>query len=62
MRFVAYWGEGYGLPTVEIHPLEWFSTDCGYTHDNMWQLSSLKTGESIDLTDPSGIHYVMRVE
>jgi hypothetical protein len=61
-KFVAYWGEGYGISTAEIHPLAWFSEDCGYTPANIWHLSNLKIGESADLTDLSGVHYVMRVE
>lgn len=61
-KFVCYWGEGYGLPSAEIHPLAWFANACGYTHAEIWQLSGLNIGESLDLTDGCNAHYVMRVE
>ena len=61
-KFVAYWGEGYGIPTAEIHPLEWFDGIGGYTPADIWQLSGLNIGESADLTEGCGAHYVMRIE
>ena len=61
-KFVCYWGEGYGLPSAEIHPLNWFIGESGYPHEEIWKLSSMKIGESVDLTEACGVHYVMRVE
>ena len=60
-HFLCYWGEGYGIPSHEIHALQWFTPDCGYSHADIWRMSELAMGEPLDLTDLSGQHYVVRV-
>jgi hypothetical protein len=60
-HFLCYWGDGYGLPTHEVHALQWFTTDCGYQPSDIWAMSELAIGEPLDLTDLSGLHFVVRV-
>ena len=60
-HYLCYWGEGYGIPTHEIHALQWFTPDSGYGHAEVWQLSGLEIGQSLDLTDQSGFHVAVRV-
>jgi len=60
-HFLCYWGEGYGLPTHEVHALQWFTPDCGYQPGDIWAMSELAIGEPLDLTDASGQHFVVRV-
>lgn len=61
-KFLAYWGAGYGLPTSEVHPLSWFTSDGGYSHAETWELSELEPHQMLDLSDDSGQHFVIRVE
>ncbi len=61
-KFVTYWGASYGIPTAEIHPLSWFTPAGGYTDVDIWEISELGIGESLDFTDPTGVHFLMRVE
>jgi|CryBogDrversion2_5_1035270.scaffolds.fasta_scaffold00922_8 hypothetical protein len=60
-QFVAYWGEGYTqevkiFTLAEMIPL--------YEDDPDWieSFDELQEGEVIDLSDLSGIHYVLRVK
>jgi hypothetical protein len=61
-KFLAYWGEGYGLPTSEVHPLSWFNSEGGYSHADTWNISELEPLEILDFSDGSGRHFIVRVD
>lgn len=61
ITFLAYWGEGYGNPHMENVGLAFFNDTNGYAADDISRIVSLRVGETVDLTDLSGIHTVLRI-
>ncbi len=64
--YVCVWGDGYvestsTEPTVEVKDLDWFDNDRGYDDTMIKDVNALGVGESITIFDPSGEHFVMRV-
>lgn len=62
MKFVCYWGEGYTGNGTASFGAEFFTEENGYTADDQAAILALDRGQVIDLTDPSGVHFVLRVE
>lgn len=70
MKFLCYWGKGYygkdnphKKPFTEIHTLEWFTEDNGYSAKDAYDLTYLAVDGVKDFTDFLGQeHYVKRIE
>jgi len=61
MRFVAYWGAGYGERGSGVFTL--LELESKYEDESeVYEFHGMAVGEIVDLSDLSGIHFVMRVE
>jgi hypothetical protein len=60
-KYVCYWGEGYDNNT-DIVDLDFFFPERGYSQEDIQAVTNLAVGVAVNLSDPSGTHYVLRVE
>lgn len=61
-QFTCYWDDGYSFPQTTKELIKFFSEDNGYDLDTIAEIASLSIGQIVDLSDPSGIHIIERIE
>lgn len=63
MQFLCHWGDGYNdCPKTETHIHTWFLESRGYDPTMYAQIIELDVGETLDLSDRSGHHWVLRID
>ena len=63
MQFLCIWDEGYvDSPKTEIHEHTWFLERRGYDRCHYDSIIALDIGETADLSDLSGHHWIMRID
>lgn len=58
--FVCYWNTT--SDTIERRPMEFFCVDNGYRPGDIAAVDYLALGESVNLSEPTQEHFVMRVK
>jgi hypothetical protein len=60
-QFVCYWVTGIDAHVIEIHAADFFTSDNGYSEEDIETLANLLISESADISGPTQQHYVMRI-
>jgi hypothetical protein len=60
-QFVCVWNVSTDEFVTEIHGVGFFSSDNGYSADDIAYVTDLLIGESTDISGPTQAHYVLRV-
>ncbi len=61
-KFVCYWRPALHNHVTEIRGADFFTKENGYYADDIETLANILIGESADLSHPTQVHYVLRVE
>jgi hypothetical protein len=62
--YLCVWGDGYaesGRPIIEVHAVDFFSVDRGYSEKDREAISNLAFGESITVSGVADIQSVVRI-
>jgi len=61
-QFLTVWGEGYERVHGGRKGISFFREELGYSEDAISKVKKLRKGQVADLTDPSGVHIVVRMK
>lgn len=61
-EFWCKWGEGYYTPEEKMVAMTNFSEENGYDIEDVENISKMKIGDEIDLTQVGAVHTVKRVK
>ena len=60
-QFVCVWRTAQDTFTTEIHGVDFFTNENGYSSADIEEIADLLISESADLSAPTQAHYVMRI-